>query len=125
MYTINFFTLKDIGKGEYLEEIETQYELNLSSLEDVRLFLRSDFYKTVFEYIDSYLDGIVIKDERIYNSDEIYKDAKIIYKECFFTDTLFDVYKDGRGNNIYKAIGAIEDDYRDYVMVDKHKFYYR
>lgn len=48
MYTINFFTLNDIDNQEYLEEIEEQYELKLFSLDDVKSFLRSDFYEAVF-----------------------------------------------------------------------------
>jgi len=111
MYKINFFTLNDIGNEEYLEEIEEQYELKLLSLDDVKLFLYSDFYEAVFDFLISYLDGIIITD----NNDEI------IYKECFLTDTLFDVYENEKGNTIYKEKGAIEDDYCNYVMIDKYK----
>jgi len=111
MYKINFFTLNDIGNEEYLEEIEEQYELKLLSLDDVKLFLYSDFYEAVFEYLVSYLDGIVITG----------KDDEIIYKECFLTDTLFDVYTNEKGKTIHKALGPIEDDNCNYVMVDKYK----
>lgn len=109
MYKINFFTLNDIDNGEYLEEIEEQYELKLFSLDDVKSFLRSDFYEAVFDYLVSHLGGIVITD----------KDDEIIYKECFLTDTLFDVYTNERRKTIYKEKGNVENDSCNYVMVNK------
>ena len=109
MYKINFFTLNDIDNGEYLEEIEEQYELKLFSLDDVKLFLYSDFYEAVFDFLVSYLGGIVITD----------KNDEIIYKECFLTDTLFDVYTNERGKTIYKEKGNVENDSFNYVMVNK------
>ena len=112
MYTINFFTLQetesDAGDIIYIEELENN-KLELSSLDDVKHFLSSNFYDCIYEIISENLDGIVITD----NNDEI------IYKERFNTDTLFDVYTDKKGDTIYKPIGAIEDDYCNYVMIDK------
>ena len=116
MYTINFFTLDEMFNDHktYIENM-LNYELNLSSLDDVKSFLSSEFYANTYENLLEFMDGIVITD----------KDNEVIYKERFNTDTLFDVYKDEDGNNIYKAIGAIEDDYCNYLMEDKHKLYYR
>jgi hypothetical protein len=112
MYTINFFTLQetesDAGDVIYIEELENN-KLELSSLDDVKHFLSSNFYDWIYEIISENLDGIVITD----------KDDEIIYKERFNTDTLFDVYTDEKGNTIYKALGAIEDDNCNYVMIDK------
>ena len=42
-------------------------------MDDVKSFLRSDFYEAVFDFLVSYLGGIVITD----------KDNEIIYKEFF------------------------------------------
>ena len=53
------------------------------------------------------------------------KNNEVIYKERFNTDTIFDVYKDEKGNTIYNAIEIIEDGYINYLMEDKHKLYYR
>lgn len=116
MYTINFFMLEEIEnyKNTYIENM-LNYELNLSTLDDVKSFLNSEFYESVYDNLLDFTHGIVITD----------KDNEVIYKERFNTDTLFDVYKDEEGNNIYKAIGAIEDDYCNYLMEDKHKLYYR
>lgn len=112
MYTINFFTLDEMFNDHktYIENM-LNYELNLSSLDDVKSFLSSEFYANTYENLLEFMDGIVITD----------KDNEVIYKERFNTDTLFDVYKDEEGNNIYKAIGVIEDDYCNYLMEDKHK----
>ena len=116
MYTINFFMLEEIENynNTYIENM-LNYELNLSTLDDVKSFLNSEFYESVYDNLLDFTHGIVITD----------KDNEVIYKERFNTDTLFDVYKDEEGNNIYKAIGAIEDDYCNYLMEDKHKLYYR
>lgn len=108
MYKINFFTLKALDEDKYLEDIE-EYELILSSLKDVKSFLDSEFYESVYENLLDFTNGIVITD----NNDEI------IYKERFNNDSLFDVYINEKGNTIYKAIGAIEDDNCNYVMIDK------
>lgn len=110
MYTIDFFRLEEIGNSNqtYIECIEN-YELNLSSLDDVKSFLSSEFYANTYENLLEFMDGIVITDNR---------NNKEIYKELFHTDTLFDVYTDEEGNNIYKATGTIEDDCCNYVMVD-------
>lgn len=110
MYTINFFRLEEIGNSNqtYIECIEN-YELNLSSLDDVKSFLSSEFYANTYENLLEFMDGIVITDNR---------NNKEIYKELFHTDTLFDVYTDEEGNNIYKATGTLEDDCCNYVMVD-------
>jgi hypothetical protein len=116
MYTINFFTLEKSNTEEntFIENL-LNYELSLSTLDDIKSFLSSEFYANTYEYLFEFMDGIVITD----------KNNEVIYKEMFNTDTLFDVYKDEEGNNIYKAIGAIEDDYCNYLMEDKHKLYYR
>lgn len=116
MYTLNFFMLEEIGnyKNTYIENM-LNYELNLTSLDDVKSFLNSEFYESVYDNLLDFTHGIVITDVN----------NEVIYKERFNTDTLFDVYKDEEGNNIYKAIGAIEDDYCNYLMEDKHKLYYR
>lgn len=110
MYTIDFFRLEEIGNSNqtYIECIEN-YELNLSSLDDVKSFLSSEFYANTYENLLEFMDGIVITDNR---------NNKEIYKELFHTDTLFDVYTDEEGNNIYKATGTVEDDCCNYVMVD-------
>lgn len=110
MYTIDFFRLEEIGNSNqtYIECIEN-YELNLSSLDDVKSFLSSEFYANTYENLLEFMDGIVITDNR---------NNKEIYKELFHTDTLFDVYTDEEGNNIYKATGTLEDDCCNYVMVD-------
>ena len=114
MYTINLYTINFIGNKEYLEQIERKYELKLSSLYDVKSFLHSDFYETVLYEISHHLEGIVVTD----------KDEEIIYKECFLTDTLFDVYTNEIGETIYKEKGINEDNSDSYVMIDKHKLYY-
>lgn len=110
MYTINFFTLDEMFNDHktYIENM-LNYGLNLSSLDDVKSFLSSDFYENVYENILGFTDGIVITDNR---------NDKIIYKEIFYTDSMFDVYTDEEGNNIYKATGTLEDDCCNYVMVD-------
>lgn len=109
MYTINFFTLKTlIDNAKYIEELE-DYELKLSTLDDVKSFLSSDFYENVYENLLEFTDGIVITDNR---------NDSIIYKERFNTDTLFDMHTDEEGNIIYNAIGAIEGDCCNYVMID-------
>ena len=115
MYTINFFTLKTlIDNAKYIEELE-DYELKLSTLADIKSFLGSDFFQAVYDNFISYLDGIIITDEN----------NEVIYKERFNTDTIFDVYKDEKGNTIYNAIEIIEDGHINYLMEDKHKLYYR
>lgn len=110
MYTINFFMLEEMEESpnSYIED-KLNYELNLSTLDDVKSFLSSEFYESVYENLLDFTHGIVITD----NNDEI------IYKERFNTDTFFGVYTDEKGNTIHKAIGAIEDDYCNYVMIDK------
>lgn len=110
MYTINFFMLEEMFNDNktYIENM-LNYELNLSTLDDVKSFLSSEFYENVYENILGFTDGIVITDNR---------NDKIIYKERFNTDTLFDVYTDEESNNIYTATGVIEDDCCNYVMID-------
>lgn len=110
MYTINFFMLEEMFNDNktYIENM-LNYELNLSNLDDVKSFLSSEFYESVYDNLLDFTHGIVITDNR---------NDKIIYKERFNTDTLFDVYTDEEGNNIYKATGTLEDDCCNYVMVD-------
>jgi hypothetical protein len=113
MYTINFFTLDEMFNDHktFIENM-LNYELNLSSLDDVKSFLGSDFYENVYENILGFTDGIVITDEN----------NEVIYKERFNTDTIFNIHTDEEGNIIYNAI---EDGESNYLMEDKYKLYYR
>lgn len=110
MYTINFFMLEEIEElsNSYIE-CKLNYELNLSTLNDVKSFLSSEFYQSVYDNLLDFTHGIVITDNR---------DDKVIYKERFNTDTLFDVYTDEEGNNIYTATGVIEDDLTNKVRIN-------
>lgn len=118
MYTINFFTLKILDEDKYLEDIE-EYELKLCSLQDVKSFLNSDFYEAVYDFLFSYLDGIVITD--IGND-------KVIYKELFSNAVNYEIYEID-DKIIYKEIGENSDDFEDvdkaYIIVDQYKLYYR
>jgi len=109
MYTINFFMLEEIENTKNYIENMLNYELNLSNLDDVKSFLSSEFYENVYDNLLDFTSGIIITDNR---------DDTIIYKEMFNTDTLFDVYTDEKGNNIYTATGVIEDDCCNYIMID-------
>lgn len=110
MYTINFFTLKILDEDKYLEDIE-EYELKLSSLDDVKSFLSSDFYENVYDHLFSYLDGIVIN-----------KGSEVVYKELFSNAVKYEIFKTD-DQIIYKEIGENNDDYEDvdraYIIVDK------
>lgn len=118
MYIINFFTLKILDEDKYLEDIE-DYGLKLSTLEDIKSFLRSDFYEAVYDFLFSYLDGIVITD--IGND-------KVIYKELFSNAVNYEIYEID-DKIIYKEIGENSDDFEDvdkaYIIVDQYKLYYR
>lgn len=113
MYTINFFRLEEIGNDNqtYIENIE-DYELTLSSLDDVKSFLRSDFYEAVYDYLFSYLDGIVITDNR---------NDKVVYKELF-SNAINYAISTIDDQIIYKAISENSDDFEDvdkaYIIID-------
>jgi len=109
MYTINFFMLEEIENTKNYIENMLNYELNLSNLDDVKSFLSSEFYESVYDNLLDFTSGIIITNNR---------DDTVIYKEMFNTDTLFDVYTDEKGNNIYTATGVIEGDYCNYIMID-------
>lgn len=113
MYTINFFMLEEIENTKNYIENMLNYELNLSNLDDVKLFLSSEFYESVYLDLLDFNNGIVIT-----------KDDEIIYKELFNTDTLFDVYINEKGETIYEVTGTIKgdeycyDDCCNYIMID-------
>jgi len=109
MYTINFFMLEEMGDTNNYIENMLNYELNLSNLDDVKSFLSSEFYESVYDNLLDFTSGIIITDNK-YDT--------VIYKERFNTDTLFDVYTDEKGNNIYTATGVIEGDCCNYIMID-------
>lgn len=109
MYTINFFMLEEIENTKNYIENMLNYELNLSNLDDVKSFLSSEFYESVYDNLLDFTSGIIITDN---------KDDTVIYKERFNIDTLFDVYTDEKGNNIYTATGVIEGDCCNYIMID-------
>ena len=48
MYTINFFMLEEIDNTKNYIENMLNYELNLSNLDDVKSFLSSEFYESVY-----------------------------------------------------------------------------
>lgn len=109
MYTINFFMLEEIENTKNYIENMLNYGLNLSNLDDVKSFLSSEFYESVYDNLLDFTSGIIITNNR---------DDTVIYKERFNTDTLFDVYTDEKGNNIYTATGVIEGDCCNYIMID-------
>lgn len=115
MYTINFFMLEEIeNTNNYIENM-LNYELNLSNLDDVKSFLSSEFYESVYDNLLDFTSGIIITEQiKVFGNMEY----TILYKEMFNTDTLFDVYEDEKGNNIYTATGVIEDGYCNYIMID-------
>jgi hypothetical protein len=107
-----------------LEEIENtknyienmlNYELSLSNLDDVKSFLSSEFYESVYDNLLDFTSGIIITEQIIVWGN---RDDTVIYKEMFNTDTLFDVYTDEKGNNIYTATRVIEGDCCNYIMID-------
>ena len=115
MYTINFFMLEEIeNTNNYIENM-LNYELNLSNLDDVKSFLSSEFYESVYDNLLDFTNGIIITEQIIVGGN---RDDTVIYKEMFNTDTLFDVYTDEKGNNIYTATGVIEGDCCNYIMID-------
>jgi hypothetical protein len=101
--------LEEMGDTNNYIENMLNYELNLSNLDDVKSFLSSEFYESVYDNLLDFTSGIIITDN---------KDDTVIYKERFNTDTLFDVYTDEKGNNIYTATGVIEGDCCNYIMID-------
>ena len=113
MYTINFFKLEKMKElpNNYIEDKmidELNYELHLSTLDDVKSFLSSKFYENVYYHIFEFsADGIVITD----------KDDKIIYKELFNNEYLFSMYTNEKEETIYTKVGNIK--YDNYVIIDK------
>jgi len=115
MYTINFFMLEEIENTKNYIENMLNYELNLSNLDDVKSFLSSEFYESVYDNLLDFTNGIIITEQIIVGGN---RDDTVIYKEMFNTDTLFDVYTDEKGNNIYTATGVIDGDYGNYIVID-------
>ena len=115
MYTINFFMLEEIENTKNYIENMLNYELSLSNLDDVKSFLSSEFYESVYDNLLDFTSGIIITEQIIVWGN---RDDTVIYKEMFNTDTLFDVYTDEKGNNIYTATRVIEGDCCNYIMID-------
>ena len=120
MYTIKFFKLeKTENKDGYKERILEDFKLQLTTLENVKLFLDSEFYNQFRLHLeDDYfnhtrLDGIII-----------YDNETLILKVIFKDIRTFKIVVNDLGETIYK-VESINEDYCDIVIEDKHKLYYR
>lgn len=124
MYTIKFFKLeKTENKDGYKERILEDFKLQLTTLENVKLFLGSEFYNQFRLHLeDDYfnhtrLDGIII-----YDNETLI--LKVILKVIFKDIRTFKIVVNDLGETIYK-VESINEDYCDIVIEDKHKLYYR
>lgn len=118
MYTIKFFKLEvtkdlDLYKDKILEDFKFQ----LTTLENVKLFLGSEFYNQFKLHLeDDYfnhtrLDGIIITE-----------DKEVIYKEINegIFDNKFLIYKNSDGEIFYQVQNDVDIEDKDLVIVDKY-----
>ena len=114
-FKINFFYLTEEkhekNKTIYKEEIFYDYELILTSLEDVKNFFSSDFYSNVCNSVGYIGDGVIVTE-----------DKEVIYKEInpVIFENKFLIHQNSSGEIFYteKLEGDIEDE--DLVIIDRY-----
>ena len=119
MYTIKFFKLEQTKDLElYKDKILEDFKFQLTTLENVKLFLGSEFYNQFKLHLEhdyfnhTRLDGIII-----------YDNETLILKVIFKDIRNFKITVNELGETFYR-VESINKEYCDIVIEDNIKLYF-